>query len=183
MSETIDHFKRAVALFDSVVADVPDDAWGNDTPCADWNAHELLRHQCGVLDALAGIARTGEVNMPQMADEAGAPADQWQATRDGVLAALDGADLSAEDKYWFGPMNFENFVGMVQWDPLTHAWDLAQASGNPIDLPDDLCEASLARVQGMGDTPRKWRLISDAVDVPDDAPISHRYLGYVGRQP
>ena len=89
------------------------------------------------------------------AEDAGDPAAQWQATRDGVLAAIDGADLSAEDKYWFGPMSFENFVGMVQWDPLTHAWDLAQASGNPIDLPDDLCEASLARVQALGDIPRK----------------------------
>ena len=183
MSETIDRFKQAVALFDSVVADVPSDAWDNATPCSDWNARELLRHQCGVLDALAGIARTGEVNMPQMADDAGDPAAQWQATRDGLLAALDAADLSAEDKYWFGPMSFENFVGMVQWDPLTHAWDLAQAADVSVELPADLCETSLANVKALGDIPRKWKLIADEVEVADDAPAADRYLAYVGRQP
>ncbi|WP_419839080.1 maleylpyruvate isomerase N-terminal domain-containing protein [Candidatus Poriferisodalis sp.] len=65
MSNTIEDFKRAVALFDSVVADVPADAWGNTTPCEAWDATELVRHQCGVLDALADIARTGEINMPR----------------------------------------------------------------------------------------------------------------------
>ena len=183
MSETIDSFKRAVALFDSVVADVPADAWGNATPCEAWNASELVRHQCGVLDALAGIARSGEVNMPQMADETDDPAARWIETRDGLATALDGADLSAEDQYWFGPMSFEDFVGMVQWDPLAHSWDLAQSADIAIELPEDLCESSLARVKSLGEIPRKWKLITDEVPVPDGASAAQRYLAYVGRQP
>lgn len=183
MSETVDNFRRAVALFDSVVAEVPADAWGNSTPCDAWNATELVRHQCGVLDALADIARTGEVNLPQMADETDDPAARWAETRDGLAAALDGADLSAEGQYWFGPMSFEDFVGMVQWDPLTHAWDLSQSAGVAVDLPEDLCESSLARVKSLGDIPRKWKLISDEVPAPDGATAAQRYLAYVGRQP
>ena len=183
MSETIEDFKRAVALFDSVVADVPADAWGNTTPCEAWNATELVRHQCGVLDALADIARTGEINMPQMAPETDDPAARWIETRDGIAEALDGADLSAEGQYWFGPMSFEDFVGMVQWDPLTHSWDLSQSAGIAVELPEDLCESSLARVKSLGDIPRKWKLISDEVPVPDGATAAQRYLGYVGRQP
>ncbi|WP_419841396.1 TIGR03086 family metal-binding protein [Candidatus Poriferisodalis sp.] len=183
MSETVTNFTRAVELFDAVVAAVPDDAWDNDTPCADWNAEQLLRHQCGVLDALAEVARSGVVNRPQMAAETDDPAGRWVTTRDGVLAALAGADLGREDDYWFGSMSFEEFLAMVQWDPLTHAWDLAQACGTSLDLPDDLCEVSLARVKSLGETARRWRLIGDEVPIADDAPIAHRYLAYVGRQP
>ena len=183
MSETIHDFKRAIALFDSVVADVPADAWGNATPCEAWNATELVRHQCGVLDALASVARTGEVNMPQMADETDDPAARWTQTRDGLASALDGADLSREDQYWFGPMSFEDFIGMVQWDPLAHSWDLAQSAGIAIELPADLCESSLARVKSLGEIPRKWKLITDEVPVPDGASAAQRYLAYVGRQP
>ena len=183
MSETIEDFKRAVALFDSVVADVPADAWGNTTPCEAWNATELVRHQCGVLDALADIARTGAINMPQMAPETDDPAGRWAETRDGIASALNGADLAVEGRYWFGPMNFEDFVGMVQWDPLTHSWDLGQSAGVAVELPEDLCVSSLARVKSLGDIPRKWKLITDEVPVPEDATPAQRYLAYVGRQP
>ena len=183
MSETMDNFKRALDLFDSVVANVPADAWANATPCDEWNATELVRHQCGVLDALAATARTGEVNRPQMADETDDPAARWVETRDGLAAALEGVDLSVEDQYWFGPMSFEDFVGMVQWDPLTHAWDLGQSAGMTVELPEDLCEASLARVKSLGDIPRKWKLIAEEVSAPDGATPQQRFLAYIGRQP
>ncbi len=183
MTDILTNFKRAVALFDTVVAAVPDDAWDNSTPCADWNARELLRHQCGVLDALAETAQTEQISRPQMAEETDDPPARWAQTRDGVLAAVDQADLSREDSYWFGPMSFEAFVTMVQWDPLTHSWDLAQASGVDVELPEDLCEISLASVKSLGEVARKWKLIGEEVPVAADAPMSHRFLGYVGRQP
>ena len=183
MSEIVDDFKRAVALFDSVVAEVPADAWANQTPCEEWDASELVRHQCGVLDALAATARSGAVQRPQMADETDDPSARWRQTRDELHEALGGADLTRHDKYWFGPMDFENFVGMVQWDPLAHSWDLAKSADLVVELPADLCEASLARVKSLGDIPRKWKLMADETDVPADAPVADRFLAYIGRQP
>ncbi|WP_428119657.1 TIGR03086 family metal-binding protein [Candidatus Poriferisodalis sp.] len=184
MSDNLANLTRAIELFDSVCAQVPSEAWDNDSPCEGWTARDVLRHQCGVLDALASIARTGELSFPTMPDAPADPAARWAETRDGVTEALNlpGA-LDHEGKWWFGPMSVEALLGVVSWDPLTHSWDIAQAAGIDVELPADLCEISLNTIKSMGEGPRKMKLITDPVEISDDAPIADRYLAYVGRQP
>ena len=37
-------FDQALVKFDSVVQQVPDDAWGNASPCEEWNAANIVGH-------------------------------------------------------------------------------------------------------------------------------------------
>ena len=37
-------FDRALAKFDVVVQQVPDDAWSNQSPCAEWTAAHVVGH-------------------------------------------------------------------------------------------------------------------------------------------
>ena len=37
-------FDRALAKFDAVVRQVPDDAWDNPSPCEAWNAANVVGH-------------------------------------------------------------------------------------------------------------------------------------------
>lgn len=185
MSENLRNFTRAVYVCDAVVRRMPDDSWGNTSPCEGWTALDVLKHQCGVLDALAHIARTGEMQMPAMIDDDVAdPVARWGQSRDGVLEALDteGA-LQHEDQWWFGPMTVDGLIAVVQWDPLTHAWDLARSAGIDAHLPDDLCDLSHSAVSAMHETALKWRLVGEPVDLGDDAGSVHRYLALVGRDP
>lgn len=184
MSQNLRNFTRAVYTLDAVVQRVPLNSWDVDSPCEGWSARDVLRHQCGVLDALAQIAHTGVLVSPVMATEADDPVERWTQTRDGLLAALDKPGvLSQEGKYWFGPMSVDDLVGMVQWDPLTHAWDIGSVTGVDPHIPSDLAEQSLERVAGIEDNARKWGLIADAVPVPDAAPVTDRFLGFIGRRP
>ncbi len=186
MSENLQNFTRAVYTFDAVVRRMPDDSWGNASPCDGWSALDVLKHQCGVLDALASIASTGEMVRPAMIDEdVDDPVSRWGQTRDGVLAALDGEGaLAHEGTYWFGPMTVDELTGFVQWDPLTHAWDLARSAGIDAHLPADLCELSTQRLSGMLDTAVKWKLIAEPVDLGDgDHGPVERYLALSGRDP
>ena len=185
MSQNLRNFTRAVYLFDAVVRRMPDDSWDNASPCEGWTAMDVLKHQCGVLDALAHIARTGEMQAPAMIDEdVSDPAARWGQTRDGVLEALDtqGA-LHHDDQWWFGPMTVDNLIAIVQWDPLTHAWDLARSAGIDAHLPADLCELSHAVISGMHETALKWKLVGPAVEVGADAGPVEKYLALVGRDP
>ncbi len=185
MSQIANDFIRAIDTFDAVVQQVPPEKWDNDSPCDGWTAREVLKHQCGVLDAAAEVIRTGEMVPPGMAEEADDPPARWAQTRAAVIAALEteGA-LEQEGKYWFGPMTMENFVGMVQWDPLTHAWDIAKATGVEANLPDDLVQQSFDRISGdLEAMARKIHLIGDPVPVPDDAPLVDRFVAHLGRTP
>ena len=185
MSQNLRNFTRAVYVFDAVVRRMPEDAWAKDSPCDGWTGMDVLKHQCGVLDALAHIAATGELARPAAIEEdVTDPVARWGQTRDGVLAALDtqGA-LQHEDQWWFGPMTVDQLIQVVQWDPLTHAWDLAQTAGIDAHLPADLCEISHGVITGMHETALKWGLVGAAVEVPADADIVDRYLALVGRDP
>ncbi len=184
MNKKLDDFIAAVKTFDAVCRQVPPDAWDNDSPCAGWTARDVLAHQCGVLDALAHIAHTGEMIRPKMPEPPDDPLTCWEQTKEAVLTALGQPGvMDREDKYWFGPMDMATFVSYVQWDPLTHAWDIGTATGVEPNLPSELCEISYELVSGMAEAARKRRLIGDPVEAPADASIVDRYLALVGRQP
>ena len=124
------NFTRAIYVFDAVVQRVPSDKWDNQSPCDEWTARDVLRHQCGVLQAMAATLKSGETVPPQPIDSAETPAAVWAETRDSVLAELDEPEiLDREGKFWFGPMSVDQWIQVVQWDPITHAWDISKAAG------------------------------------------------------
>ena len=184
MSENLRHFTKALYGMDAVVQRVPDDAWDNDSPCAGWSARDVVGHQAGILNGVAEIARTNAMVMPAPPDDLSDPVAIWAAARDGVLEALDAPDvLHQEGTYWFGPMSIDALIGVVQWDPLTHAWDLATATQIEAVIDPELAQRSFDQISAMRDGLAKMGLVGDQVAVPDDADIVSRYLGQVGRDP
>ena len=184
MNRKLRDFIRAVETFDAVCRQVPPQAWDNDSPCAGWTARHVVAHQCAVLDALAEIARTGEWSRPVSVDPPDDPIARWEQTRESVLEALARPGvLEREDKYWFGRMDMASFVSYVQWDPLTHAWDIGKAAGLEVDLPPELCQVSYDLIGARAEMFRKTGRIGPPVEVPECASIVDRYLGLVGRQP
>ena len=87
------NFTRAIYVFDAVVQRVPSDKWDNQSPCDEWTARDVLRHQCGVLQAMAATLKSGETVPPQPIDSAETPAAVWAETRDSVLAELDEPEI------------------------------------------------------------------------------------------
>ncbi|MCE2527541.1 MAG: TIGR03086 family protein [Actinomycetia bacterium] len=184
MCEKLRNFIEAVDTFDAVCQKVPPPAWDSDSPCEGWTARQVLGHQCSVLDALSRIARTGEWARPVKVEPPADPLARWALTREEVLAALGQPGvMEREDKYWFGRMDMATFVSYVQWDPLTHAWDIGKATGVGVNLPPKLCEVSYRLIGARADWFRETGRIGPAVQVSDDASIVDRYLAMVGRQP
>ena len=184
MSANLRNFTRSVYGFDAVVRRVPATAWANPSPCEGWTAAHVVAHQIGVLDGVARAARGDDIGRPGDAVDLPDPAAAWAACRNPLLEALDhdGA-LQRSGKYWFGEMSVDTFIGIVQWDPLAHAWDLAVAAGLEPVADDELAESSLTTIGAMADMLRKWKLIGDPVDIAADRPATDRFLALVGRDP
>lgn len=184
MREKLRNFIEAVDTFEAVCRKAPPGAWDNDSPCEGWTARDVLAHQCAVLDALARIARTGAWARPVKVEPPDDPLARWELTRESLLEALCRPGvMEREDKYWFGRMDMATFVSYVQWDPLTHAWDIAKATGVEVNLPPRLCRVSYRLIGERAEWFRRTGRIGPAVQVPDDASIVDRYLATVGRQP
>ncbi len=181
MSEQLRTFTRGIYAFDAVVQRVPAGKWGAQTPCPDWNATQLVEHQCAVLNGVAAMAETGEMAAPNPS-AANDPAAMWNECRDRLLTALDtkGA-LAQEGPFWFKAATIDDVCGAVLWDPVTHAWDLATAAGIEHGLSDDLLEATLATVEPRTEMLAKSERTAPALEVDAGASPLQRYLAAVGR--
>jgi len=184
VSENLRNFTKAVYSMDAVVNRVPDGAWDQSSPCDGWSARDVVGHAAGVLLAVAEMAGGAAMVLPTTADDLTDPVGTWADARDTVLAALDapGAlDLTGE--YWFGPMSIDELVGFVQWDPLTHGWDVAQATGVSVSLDEGLAQLSFDRISSIRQGLASMGLVGDEVSVDAGSSVTDRYLALVGREP
>ena len=185
MSENLRDFTKAVYLMDAVVRRTPVDRWDQPSPCEGWNARDVVAHQVGVLRGLAETVRSGQMALPAEPEDRSDPVALWEEARDSVLAALDQPGrLQQEGRFWFGEMSIDQLIAVVQWDPLTHAWDLARATGQEAHLDVGLAQKSYDTISSMRPSLAKRNLVSaEPVAVADDADIVSRYLSLVGRDP
>lgn len=184
MSQNLRHFVEAVYAFDAVVRRTPADAWSNETPCEGWSATDLLQHQCAVLNGVCAMAKSGEMAAPSPPEDMSDPQAVWATTRNELLASLDQEGVLAQQgPYWFQTATIDDTIGVVKWDPVTHAWDLAQATGQDACLSQELLQACYDTIEPMSDMLVESKRTGDRLEVDKDAPILDRYLALVGRNP
>jgi len=184
MSENLRTFTQAVYAFDAVVQRTAGDQWGNDTPCDGWDARQLLEHQCAVLNGVQRIAETGAMARPTPPASMDDPQAVWADTRDRLLASLDrqGA-LAQQGPFWFDLATVDDLIGTVMWDPVAHAWDLAQATGQPHGISEDLAEAAIAVIEPVADSMAESGRTAGVLEAAADASAIDRYLALTGRSP
>jgi uncharacterized protein (TIGR03086 family) len=184
MSENLRNFTKAIYGFDAVVQRVVAHQWSADTPCDGWCAKDVVAHHCGVIEAVIEMVRTGEVSMPATPDVGDDPVGYWNRTRDGILEALDrpGA-LQTTGAFWWGEMSIDQLLAFVQWDPLGHSWDLAQATGQEAHADEAVAESAIATIAPMAETLRRFQLMGPPIEVAANADAMTRFLALTGRDP
>lgn len=173
-----------------VVAGVTDDQLDDPTPCADMSVRVLLHHLLALTIAFRDAA--GKVEGPTTstppAPSAEALPNGW---RDRLTAQLgELAQAWADEQAWQG-MTMAGGVelpgevaGLVALNEVQmHGWDLARATRQPYEVADELAEAVLPLVTPTGDDSDREGLFGPPVEVPDDAPVFDRVLGFGGRDP
>jgi uncharacterized protein (TIGR03086 family) len=184
MSTNLQNYTKALYGFDAVVQRVPSDRWDADTPCDGWCARDVVTHAAGVIDAVAEMARTGEVAMPEMPDADDDPVGLWNASLKSLLEALDQPGVIGKvGNYWFGESTIDDVLAFTTWDPLGHSWDLAKATGLDAHASNDVAEAMIASIEPNAEMMRSMGLMGQPVEVPSDADAMTRFLGLIGRDP
>jgi uncharacterized protein (TIGR03086 family) len=154
------------------------------TPCRDWTVHDVIEHMCQGGHMIADGLQ--DESPPENAPDflADGPAKGWAETTAHMRSAATTEALSTTHQMPFGEVPGEVALSVIVADQLTHAWDLAQASGQQLAVSDELA----------GWAHETWKMVVPAdgrtgdgfdavVAIADDASALDKLVGYTGRQP
>ncbi len=185
MTETIaDRYRRRAATFTQTAVAVPDDQWAAPSPCAGWDARDVIAHVVGSQETFARLVDR-ELDPGPSIDED--PVGAWTVARDQTQAALDDLDLAAFGFHGFtGPTTFAEAVDrFLSFDLVVHRWDLARAADLDDTIPEqDVAELEAAvdtMVEQMGEAMRSPTAFGPALTAPDGADRQTRLLAFLGR--
>ena len=183
MSDVLMRYRKNAEAFERLVAGVRPEQWSNQSPCDEWDARGVVEHivfMHGVM--LRPLGRELSTD-PSTADD---PHAAFRSARADVDAALaDPAVATRDVETPMGTMTFEQHVdAVISGDMVLHGWDLARATGQDEAMPPDEVERIWDQLSKIPeDILRRPGVLGPRVDVPDDAPLQDKLLGFLGRDP
>lgn len=138
--------QRAQEAFAAVLATINADQLGASTPCSEWSVGDLIEHVFGGNELAArgiGLYDQPPPRPDNLLDAHRATAEAAQQ----AFASPGAMDAVIELPIGQVPARF--FLPMRTIDALTHAWDLAVATGRPTDLDPELAEEQLAAARQL----------------------------------
>jgi uncharacterized protein (TIGR03086 family) len=134
--------QRAQDVFAGVLARVTPAQLGAPSPCTEWDAKAVIDHVIGGNQWVESL--TGR-QPPALPDDLAAAHAASAATAQAVFAAPDGLRRTFELP--FATLPGAAFIGLRTSDVFTHAWDLAQATGQSTNLDPELAAEALEAAQ------------------------------------
>ena len=193
MTEIADRYRRRADAFESKIAAVRADQWSNPSPCAGWNAADVVDHVVSLHGYMLRSAGRDLSAAPPVTDD---PLAAFRAARADVEAVLDDPTVAGiECDTPNGPTTVERQIDEVASDDLPqHGWDLAKATGqdDTIDTEDverlwSITTAIPADLMEKYRTPGAFgpgvEVFGPEIVVPATAPLQHHLLGLIGRDP
>lgn len=179
-----DEHRTVAARFTRLVRGVPPEGWDAPAPVEGWVARDVIGH---LLEWFPGFLESGgDVRL-----EGGPPVDEdplaaWTAHCDQVQALLD--DPASANRVFhsrqLGDMTLAQAVDRVYTtDVFLHSWDLARATGQDETLDPERCARLLENMQPFDELMRSSGQFGPKVEVPADADVQTRLLGFIGRDP
>ncbi len=182
--DPIERIEKATEVAGKVVGGVKSEQLSDPTPCTELDVRGLLNHIIGGLEMLRDAASGGSPAMPS-GDQFGAdPGKEYDARRTKLLEVI--REPGALDKGWkmpFGELPGQMMASIAFMEHLTHAWDLAKATGQDTNIPEDLVKECLSVVEPMDQMLRMPGVCGPKVEVPDDASSIDKLMAFMGRQP
>lgn len=160
----------------------------HDSPCAGWSGRDVLNHMVGSAGLFSGPARGEEVPFPNwsdMPDWLGAdPAHSYRAAADQAIDAYAAPGvLDANVVMPWGEMPAAIALNLLIADHVTHAWDLEQTTGIPMNIDEAIIEDALAiSIAGVTQAFRDAGFYGPEVAAPAGASAVQRLAAFTGRR-
>lgn len=177
--------RGAVDQINTLAAAVGTGRLGEQTPCGDYDVRGLLRHLLGAWTkfaegaAAAGI-EPGAPVLPEVADDAWADVLAEAGARL-VAEWEDEARLAAPFKAPWGSSPGYGAVSFFVLESVTHAWDLNETLGRPVELDPELSAFALALAEAVIPVEGRPGAFDPARPAPEGADVHTRLAARTGR--
>jgi len=171
-------FAQLGPVLGGAVAGIRPDQLDDATPCAGFTVRGVLEHMIGGGTAFAAAYRGETPPEPDFSDPIGGCLAMLGPLADAITApgALDRTIQAP-----FGEVDGDTFARFVVLDGLVHGWDMATATGQPYEPPDELVAAVQAFADQAIDPLRNGETFGPAVEPAADATPIQRLAAYTGR--
>jgi uncharacterized protein (TIGR03086 family) len=182
MNAVADRIAHLSDEFETVINNVPPDAWSNPSPCSEWTARGVVHH---IVDVHGMMLRPLQRQLSPAPDVDDDPIGAFRAARADVATVLAEPELAGKEYDGaFGRSVVEETIdGFLGFDLVIHRWDLARATGQDTEIEDEEVARIAAQVEHLGDALRTPGVCGPPVEVPADASPADRLLGVLGRDP
>ncbi len=179
-----DEHRQVAAAFTDLVRSADPERWDDPAPVDGWTARDVVGHLVEWLPAL--LEGSAGITLPTGPPVSEDPVAAWQVHVDVVQELLD--DPATADKVAsnpnFGDVPVDRAIAQFYTgDVFMHTWDLAKATGQPVQLDEARCAAMLAGMEPIDEMLRRSGQYGPKVDVGSDADIQSRLMGFIGRDP
>lgn len=175
-------YAAVAAAFTGLVEGTPD--WDAPAPVAGWMARDVVWH---LVDWIPDVLRVGaSLDLPRRDPAAPDPPADWARFNGAMLAIVDDPEITGGEfaHPMAGTMSVQAAIDMlVTPDVFMHSWDLARATGQPIDLDADYAGALLAGMEGIEEMLRASGHYGQRVETSADADVQTRLIAFIGRDP
>jgi uncharacterized protein (TIGR03086 family) len=183
-----------IALLEGIVTKTGDLIAGVDennrdgrTPCEEYDAQGMVDHLVGWLQVFEsgshGRKFEGDASAYRAGDD---PEAEYRALAAGLVEGWREGGFDREvPMTGDDPMPAAMVFNMTVMEEMTHGWDLAKATGQPVPYTEEEAAEVLARAEKT--LPAQYRgegmAFGDIVEVSADAPAIDRLAGFMGRDP
>ncbi|MER5393867.1 TIGR03086 family metal-binding protein [Saccharopolyspora sp. NPDC002686] len=182
LAPSVEQLGRALEAVGHLVSGIREGQWSNPTPCTDWTVEDLVNHLVDVNLAVAASLTHQAPPEPGTRHLNSTPVEVYVRSSGAVQAAFD--QPQALELIYQGPFGETTGAALLlvrMADLLTHGWDLARATGQPVDLPEDLAEQALTFVSRQFTEPVRNGRFDPAQAISEDAPAIDRLAAFLGR--
>lgn len=177
------HLHCAWDAVGELIVGVHADQWSLPTPCADWTVRQLVDHLIGGNRVFKAILTDEPLPRRPSADHVEPdPAGAYRRSAAELQSVFEAPGVL--DRDFMGPLGSATGAERLQirlYDLIAHGWDLAQATKQTFDLPDDIATASLVFARSQIDDQMRPGRFAPAQHVEETAPAILRLAGFLGR--
>jgi uncharacterized protein (TIGR03086 family) len=179
--ELIDALEQTFEHAHGVIGNVSAAQHDDPTPCPKWTVRDLLGHTIGVVAGL-GAAAAGAAPTPFALGPD--PASQFRQAADSALAAWRAPGvLDRIVDFGAGAMPGQVVAGINLLDTATHSWDIATATGQPAQLPEEVAVSALEVSRTTISPEIRAGRFGPEVPAPAGAGPTEQLVAYLGRNP
>lgn len=183
MTTPAEHHRDVAARFSDCVAAVGS-CWDGPTPVAEWQVRDIVRHLVEWFPGFLASSTDIQLSAGPSVDED--PVGAWEHQRHQVQALLDdpATDAKVLSNPHIGEVPLPEAIDRFYTaDVFMHTWDLARAIDEDDTLDETTCAEMLAGMEGIEGLLRTSGQFGPRVEVPADAPVQHRFVAFIGRNP